>query len=62
MIPTAVEGHIPEIAEPGNRASKAYSKIADEFFVNDNGVATFKGTPFMTPQGAVTSSLKGKIS
>lgn len=56
------KGHKPDPAEAGNRASKAYSKVADEFFVNENGEATFKGIPFMTPLGAVTSNLKGKIS
>lgn len=56
------KGHKPDPAEAGNRASKAYSKVADEFFVNENGEATFKGIPFMTPLGAVKSNLKGKIS
>jgi aminoacyl tRNA synthase complex-interacting multifunctional protein 1 len=55
-------GHKSDPAEPGNRASKAYGKVADDFFVNDDGVATYKGTPFMTPLGAVKSNLKGKIS
>lgn len=55
-------GHPAAPAEAGNRASKAYSKIADEFFVDDNGVATYKGVPFMTTGGAIYSSLKGKIS
>ena len=48
--------------EPGNRASKAYSKIADDFFVNDDGIATFSGIPFSTTQGPIKCSLKGKIS
>jgi methionine--tRNA ligase beta chain len=56
------QGHKPEPVEAGNRASKAYTKIADDFFVNDQGFATYQGTPFMTPQGPVTSTLKGKIS
>eukprot|EP00596_Hydrurales_sp_CCMP1899_P007726 CAMPEP_0119040408 /NCGR_PEP_ID=MMETSP1177-20130426/10331_1 /TAXON_ID=2985 /ORGANISM="Ochromonas sp, Strain CCMP1899" /LENGTH=193 /DNA_ID=CAMNT_0007005433 /DNA_START=195 /DNA_END=776 /DNA_ORIENTATION=- len=55
-------GHKSDPAEAGNRASKAYGKVADEFFVNDDGIATFKGIPFMTPLGAVKSNLKGKIS
>jgi methionine--tRNA ligase beta chain len=56
------EGHKPEIEPPGNRASKAFTKVADDLFVNDSGQATYKGVSFMTPQGPVTSSLKGKIS
>ena len=56
------KGHKSDPAEAGNRASKAYGKVADEFFVNDDGVATFQGIPFMTPLGAVKSNLKGKIS
>jgi hypothetical protein len=42
--------------------SAPITKVADELFVNENGVATFQGTPFMTKSGPVTSSLKGKIS
>ncbi|RYH23438.1 hypothetical protein EON65_17795 [archaeon] len=56
------EGHPAAPAEPGNRASKAYTKIADDFFVDDNGVATYKGIAFMTTSGAIHSPLKGKIS
>lgn len=55
-------GHKPEPVEAGNRATKAFTKIADDFFVDDNGLATFQGVPFMTPQGPVTAALKGKIS
>lgn len=56
------EGHPSAPAEPGNKASKAFSKIADDFFVDDNMTATFKGIPFMTSQGIIRSNLKGKIS
>ena len=55
-------GHKSDPAEAGNRASKAYGKVADDFFVSEDGLATFKGIPFMTPLGAVKSNLKGKIS
>jgi len=55
-------GHKSEIAEPGNRATKAFTKVADDLFVDDGGLATYKGVPFMTPSGPCTSSLKGKIS
>ena len=41
---------------------KVFGKIADEFFVNDDLVATFQGIPFSTSRGPVTSTLKGKIS
>lgn len=58
----AFSGHTNQPAEPGNRATKAFSKIADEFFVNDANVATFQNTPFMTSKGPITASLKGKIS
>ena len=43
-------------------ATKAFDKVKDELFVNDEGVATFAGVPFSTPFGVITSSLKGKIS
>lgn len=56
------EGHVIKPEEPGNRATKAYSKISTEFVVNENGIATYKGIPFMTTQGAVTSTLQGPIS
>lgn len=56
------EGHPSAFVEPGNKASKAFSKVADELFVDDRGVATFKSIPFMTTLGPITSSLKGKIS
>ena len=55
-------GHKSQPEAPGNRATKAYSKIADDFYVDDNGQATYKGIPFMTPQGSCTASFKGKIS
>lgn len=56
-------GHKSEPAEPGNRASKAYDKVADGFYVDDKGQATYMGIPMMAPLGSCTSShLKGKIS
>lgn len=56
-------GHKSEPEAPGNRASKAFSKVAEELFVDDGGLATFAGTPFMTAAGPVTSSMKkGSIS
>ena len=56
------EGNLIKPVEAGNKATKSFSKIADDFFVNDEGVATFRGIPFKTTQGAVTATLKGKIS
>jgi methionine--tRNA ligase beta chain len=55
-------GHISEPVEPGNRATKAYSKVADGFFTNAEGVATYESIPFMTPEGPCTSILVGPIS
>jgi hypothetical protein len=49
-------------AEPGNKASKSFTKIADGFFVDENNVATYQKLPFMTSNGAVRCELKGKIS
>ncbi len=56
------EGHISAPVEPGNRASKAFSKIMENFFVNDANVASYQNIPFMTSRGPIESSLKGKIS
>lgn len=48
--------------EAGNKASKIFSKICDDFYVDDQMRATFQGTPFMTSAGEITSTLKGSIS
>eukprot|EP00607_Mallomonas_marina_P000660 CAMPEP_0182429208 /NCGR_PEP_ID=MMETSP1167-20130531/25594_1 /TAXON_ID=2988 /ORGANISM="Mallomonas Sp, Strain CCMP3275" /LENGTH=197 /DNA_ID=CAMNT_0024612593 /DNA_START=173 /DNA_END=766 /DNA_ORIENTATION=+ len=56
------EGHAAAPIDAGNRASKAFSKVANDFFVNDDGTATYQGVPFMTSNGPCTSTLKGKIS
>ncbi len=58
-----VEGHASAPEPPGNRAGKAYDRVADELFVDEEGRATFKGLPFMVGAGAVTGAIKkGKIS
>jgi methionine--tRNA ligase beta chain len=58
-----VEGHASAPEPPGNRAGKAYDRVADELFVDEEGRATFKGVPFMVAAGAVTGAIKkGKIS
>lgn len=56
------EGYTMQPAEAGNRATKAFSKIAGDFYVNDDGVATYKGVPFMTSAGVIRSELRGPIS
>eukprot|EP01038_Epipyxis_sp_PR26KG_P012328 gene12328-16535_t len=56
------KGYSSQPVEAGNKASKSYSKIADDFFVNDEGIATYSGIPFMTSLGPITSGIKGKIS
>ena len=58
----AFSNHVIAPVEPGNKASKSYAKISDQFFVNPEGIATFQNIPFMTTKGPVTSTLKGKIS
>lgn len=56
------EGHLSAPIDPGNRASKAYDKVADDLYVNEKGEATFKGVPMMGPTGPCTSTLIGPIS
>jgi hypothetical protein len=48
--------------EAGNRATKAFSKICEDFRVSEEGVATYKGVPFMTSAGPILSDLRGPIS
>lgn len=48
--------------EAGNRATKAFAKICEEFFVDDNMQATYKGVPFITSMGPIASTIKGPIS
>lgn len=48
--------------DPGNKATKVWGKIAEDFTVNDDMVAAYKGVPFMTSKGPVTSTMKGGIS
>ena len=56
------DGYKINPAEPGNKATKAYTKIAEEFFVNENSLASYKNIPFMTSAGPIIASMKGKIS
>jgi hypothetical protein len=46
----------------GNRASKAFDRVAEDLFADDSMQATYKGTPFMTSKGPVQALIKGKIS
>lgn len=55
-------GYPAQPLEAGNKATKAFGKIAEDFFVNDDCQATYKGVPFMTQAGPVHCALKGKIS
>lgn len=58
-----VEGHASAPEPPGNRAGKAYDRVAEELFVDEEGRATYKGLPFTVPAGAVTGAIKkGRIS
>jgi len=57
-----IEGHPSAPVEAGNKASKAFSKVADDLYVNDEQLASYKGTAFMTSQGPIKCDLKGKIS
>ncbi|PNX69813.1 putative methionine-tRNA ligase-like protein, partial [Trifolium pratense] len=40
-----------------NPKKKQLEKITPNLFTDDNGVATFKGIPFMTSGGPCTSSI-----
>lgn len=55
-------GHKSDPVEPGNRATKAFGKICEEFKVNEEGVATYRGVPFMTSAGRIMSPVRGPIS
>lgn len=55
-------GYDMKPVEAGNKASKVFSKICDEFYVNSEGFASFSGIPFMTSVGPIKCSLNGKIS
>jgi len=56
------EGHQNAPIEAGNRASKAFAKVVDDLYVNDNGQATYKNICFMTSSGPCTSTVTGVIS
>ncbi len=57
------EGHASAPIEPGNKSSKIYGKICDNFKVNELGEATYEGVVFATSGGAIKSSfISGSIS
>ena len=58
------DGHrTNEYLDPGNKSTKVWGKIADKFIVDENGVATYDGTPFKTSGGPIKSTkIKGSIS
>ena len=55
-------GYVMKPVEAGNKASKVFGKICEEFYVNSEGLASFNGIPFMTSVGPIKCSLQGKIS
>ncbi|CAN8062072.1 unnamed protein product [Agarophyton chilense] len=58
------EGHRAAPIDPGNRATKAFDRIADGLKTNEKGVAMFEDVPFLTSAGACFSpeQLVGSIS
>lgn len=58
------EGHRAAPVEPGNRATKAFDRIADRLRTDENGVAMFEDVPFTTTAGSCVSPKKlvGSVS
>lgn len=52
------EGHRSDPIAPGNRASKAFDRVADEMATDGEGVARYKEVPFMTKTGPCVSPKK----
>ncbi len=58
-----VEGVVFRSVEPGNRASKAFAKVADDLQVGTDRVAAYKGAQrLLTSKGPVTAEISGRIS
>lgn len=57
-------GHKASPIDPGNRASKAFDRIAESLRCTDDGVAKFEDTPFITSKGPCVSpkGLVGPVS
>ncbi|TFJ87351.1 hypothetical protein NSK_001683 [Nannochloropsis salina CCMP1776] len=56
------EGHMAAPEPPGNRAGKAFDRVAEELGAGEDMIATYKGIPFMTSKGPVTTGMAGSIS
>lgn len=58
------DGHRAAPIDPGNRATKAFDRIAEGLKTNDDGVAMFEDVPFTTSTGPCFSpgKLVGSIS
>lgn len=58
------EGHRADPIDAGNRATKAFDRIADSLHTDENGIAMFKDVPFNTSAGACVSpnKLVGPVS
>ena len=52
------EGHQCAPIDPGNRATKAFDRIAQDLKTNDDGVAMYQDVPFATPGGPCVSPSK----
>lgn len=51
-------GHRAAPAEPGNRATKAFDRVAPELKTDADGIAMFQDTPFQTTAGPCFSPAK----
>lgn len=58
------EGHKSAPIDPGNRATKAFDRIAQELKTNEDGVAMYQDVPFATSAGPCLSreKLVGSVS
>lgn len=52
------DGHRTAPVDPGNRATKAFDRVADKLSCGEDGIARFEDVPFMTSKGACTSPKK----
>lgn len=58
------DGHMPTPIEPGNRASKAFDRVAEHLRTDQEGVALYRDIPFRTSTGPCISPRKlvGSVS
>lgn len=58
------EGHRPAPIDPGNRATKAFDRVAGDLSTKENGVALYQDVPFSTTCGPCLSPAKlvGSVS